>query len=203
MLDSVGKNQHLAFGRRTDDICYEIGQKHKSGLEFGQFVDHISDGHDALRIVDNLQKLRIFGLEFLDLHANFGIRHITLFGFLQNGTQDPFHDKHQSVFAFRCSRESEHLLAGDLRDGLHKHFGSNMVAFIDNHQTNALEGVLREIFHGESLEHGNYDIATFDVDDVPLDATYASPRQETANPIFPLITEERVMNEDKSRYPKL
>jgi hypothetical protein len=156
-----------------------------------------------LGVLHNFQKLRILGLEFLDFDSHFGIGHITLLGFLQDGTQHPFHDKHQSVFAFRCSRQTQHVFAGDLRDGLYEYLRSNMVAFIDNHQTNALEGIFREVFHGEGLEHGDYDIATFDVDNIPLDATYASPRQETANPIFPLIAEERVMNEDKSRNPKL
>jgi hypothetical protein len=48
------------------------------------------------------------------------------------------------------------------------------------------------------LEHGNHDIAIFDVDDVTLDATNPSPRQESANAIFPLVPQEGVMNEDES-----
>jgi hypothetical protein len=73
-----------------------------------------------------------------------------------------------------------------------------MVAFVDNDQTNALEGILGELLHGECLEHGNHDIAILDVDDVTLDATNPSPRQESTNAILPLVPEEGVMNEDES-----
>lgn len=77
------------------------------------------------------------------------------------------------------------------------------MTFIDNHESNALEGFLWEVLHGQGLEHGNHHIAAFDFNDIPLDTTNPSPREESANPIFPLIPEERVMNEDKSRNPKL
>ena len=203
VLNSVGKNQHLSFGRRADHIRNQVGQQHETGLEVGQFVDHIGHGHDTLRVLHDFQKLWILGLEFLDLHTHFGIRDITGFRSIQNGTQDPFHDKHQAVFAFRSGRQHEHLLAGNLGDGLHEDLRSNVVAFIDNYESNALEGFLWEVLHGQGLEHGNHHIAAFDFNDIPLDTTNPSPREESTNPIFPLIPEERVMNEDKSRNPKL
>ena len=61
------------------------------------------------------------------------------------------------------------------------------MAFIHDHESNALEGFLWEIFHGESLEHGNHYIAAFDFNDIPLDTTNPSPREESTNPILPLV----------------
>jgi hypothetical protein len=73
MLNSVGQDQDLPFGRFFQDILENLCEPVSASNFFGQLVNHQGRKHDTLWIVDDFIELWVVVLVFVHFHLNGGI----------------------------------------------------------------------------------------------------------------------------------
>ena len=111
--------------------------------------------------------------------------------------------KHQSILTRRCCGETQHIPTRHFGESLNEDLGRNVVTLVDNHQAESFEGRNRNFLHGYCLKHRDDYVETFHFTDISLNSSNASVREKAFYAVHPLVSQERVVNNDESRNTKL
>ena len=112
-------------------------------------------------------------------------------------------DKHESILTRRCCGETQHIPTCHFGKSLNEDLGSNMVTFVDNDQSETFERRDRNFLHGQRLKHRDDYVVTFHFTEVSLNSPNTRVREKAFYTVYPLVSQERVVNDDESGNAKL